>query len=219
LVAGVLLHGGYLGGVFWAVEHGLPAGIAALISGLQPLLAGLLVGPLLGERVSLQRWAGILLGFGGAVLVVAPRLGGIDAIPPAAVIVCFGGMVSITLGTIWQKRTAAAVDLRTNTVVQFLGATALTLPIALVFERAEFTWGPELVIGLFWAVFGLSIGAIALLLILIRRGAVARVSALLFLVPPVAALMAYFMFGETLTPVQIAGMVLAAIGVAIASRP
>lgn len=218
LIAGVLLHGGYLGGVFWSVKHGLPAGIAALIAGLQPLVTGALVGPLLKEHVSPLRWTGIAVGFLGAALVVAPKLGAVDGFPPLALAVCLFGTISITLGTIWQKRTAAKVDLRTNTVVQFLGALAVTLPVALLIEDNKFDFAPELLIGLAWAVFGLSMGAIGLLLVLIRRGAVAGVASLLYLVPPVSALMAYFLFGETLAPIQIVGMVVAAIGVALASR-
>ena len=132
LLAGVLLHGGYLGGVFWAVKHGLPAGIAALIAGLQPLVTGALVGPLLGERVSPRRWLGIAVGFCGALLVVAPRLGGVEGFPPLSLLVCFLGVISITLGTIWQKRTAVSADLRTNTVVQYLGAFIVTMPAALL---------------------------------------------------------------------------------------
>lgn len=218
LVAGVLLHGFYLGGVFWAIRHGLPAGIAALVTGLQPLATGLLVGPFLGERVSATRWIGIGIGFLGALLVIAPKLGAADGFPPLALAVCLVAMMSITLGTIWQKRTGGAADLRTHTVVQYIGAALVTLPLALLTEEGRIDFVPALWVGLLWAVFVLSIGGIGLLLALIRRGAVARVAALLYLVPPVSALMAYGLFGETLTPVQIAGMVLAAAGVAIASR-
>jgi drug/metabolite transporter (DMT)-like permease len=218
LIAGVLLHGGYLGGVFWSVKHGLPAGIAALIAGLQPLVTGALVGPLLGERVSARRWLGIAAGFAGALLVVAPKLGAADGFPPLALAACLGAMLSMTLGTIWQKSKGGAADLRTNTAVQYLGAAAVTLPLALLTESWAIAFVPQFWIGLAWAVFGLSIGAIFLLLLLIRRGAVAGVAALLYLVPPVSALMAYGLFGEVLSPVQIAGMVLAAVGVAIASR-
>ena len=218
LVAGILLPGRYLGGVLWPLRHGLPAGIAALIAGLQPLVTGALVGPLLREHVSPLRWTGIAVGFLGAALVVAPKLGAADGFPPFALAVCLFGTVSITLGTIWQKRTAAKVDLRTNTVVQFLGALAVTLPVALLIEDNRFDFAPELLIGLAWAVFGLSMGAIGLLLVLIRRGAVAGVASLLYLVPPVSALMAYALFGETLAPIQIAGMIVAAVGVALASR-
>jgi drug/metabolite transporter (DMT)-like permease len=218
LVAGVLLHACYLGPVFWAVKHGLPAGIAALVAGLQPLMTGVLVGPLLGERVAPRRWAGIAVGFLGALLVIGPKLGIAGGLPPVPVLVCLLGTVSITLGTIWQKRTAASADLRTNAVAQYLGAFAVTLPVSLLLEDWVLVPAPPFWIGLFWSVFGLSIGAIGLLLVLLRRGAVAGVAALLYLVPPVSALMAFVLFGETLSPVQIAGMALASIGVALASR-
>jgi drug/metabolite transporter (DMT)-like permease len=218
LVAGVLLHGLYLGGVFWSVKHGLPAGIAALIAGLQPLATGLLVGPLLGEKVSRLRWTGIAVGFLGALLVVAPKLGAADGFDVFPVAICFGGMVAITLGTIWQKRTGGAVDMRTNAAVQYIGAAAITLPLALLTEELWLEPVQELWIGLAWAVFGLSIGAIGLLLFLIRRGAVAGVAALLYLVPPVSAVMAYGLFGETLSVLQMVGMGVAAAGVALASR-
>jgi drug/metabolite transporter (DMT)-like permease len=218
LVAGMLLHGCYLGAVFWAVKHGLPAGIAALVAGLQPLATGLLVGPILGERVTPRRWLGIGVGFLGAALVVAPKLGVSDGFPPLPLAICCLGMVSITLGTIWQKRTGGAADLRTNAAVQYIGAALVTLPVALFLEEGRLDFVPALWIGLLWAVFGLSIGGIALLLLLIRRGAVAGVAALLYLVPPVSSLMAYALFGETLAPLQILGMMIAAAGVAIASR-
>jgi drug/metabolite transporter (DMT)-like permease len=218
LVAGVLLHGCYLGGVFWAIKHGLPAGIAALVAGLQPLATGLLVGPLLGEAVTPRRWLGIGIGFAGAALVIVPKLGearGFSALP---LMICLLAMVSITLGTVWQKRTGAAADLRTGTVVQYVGAALVTLPVALLTEDLQVDFVPVLWVGLLWAVFGLSIGGIGLLLVLIRRGAVAGVASLLYLVPPVSALMAYALFAETLAPLQVAGMVVAAGGVAIASR-
>ncbi|HZH53786.1 MAG TPA: DMT family transporter [Microvirga sp.] len=217
LVAGVLLHGFYLGGVFWSVKHGLPAGISALVAGLQPLVTGLLAGPLLGERVSVRRWTGIGIGFAGASLVVLPKLGD-GGVPPFALFVCVLGMLSITLGTIWQKRTGGALDLRVNAAVQFMGAAAVTLPLVLLTEQGRIDFTLPLIGALAWAVLGLSIGAIGLLLFLIRQGAVVGVATLLYLVPPVAALMAFGLFGETLSPVQIAGMALAALGVAVASR-
>ena len=218
LIAGVLLHGVYLGGVFWAVKHGLPAGIAALIIGLQPLTTGMLVGVFLGETVSRLRWTGIVVGFMGGVLVILPRLGAPDGFALLPVIVCLVSMLSITLGTIWQKKTGGVQDLRTSTVVHFIGAALVTIPVALILEDGRFDLTVEFWIGLIWAVFGISIGAIFLLLLLIRRGAVAGVAALLYLVPPVSALLAYILFGETLSPVQIAGMAVAAAGVAIAGR-
>jgi drug/metabolite transporter (DMT)-like permease len=196
LVGGVLLHGLYLGAVFWSIKHGLPAGIAALVSGLQPLATGLLVGPLLGERVTAKRWAGFTLGTLGALLVIAPKLGAADGVPPLPLAVCLAGMLSITLGTIWQKRKAGTVDLRSNASIQYVGAVLVTVPIALFTEQGRFEWTPSLWFGLFWAVFPLSVGAISLLLFLIRHGAVAGVAGLLYLVPPVSALMAFVFFAR-----------------------
>ncbi|QFU17826.1 DMT family transporter [Microvirga thermotolerans] len=216
LVAGILLHGFYLGGVFWSVKKGLPAGIMALIAGLQPLATAILSRPLLGERVSPRRWAGIAVGFLGAALVILPKLG--DAqMPPAALAAGIFAMASITCGTIWQKRTAGEADLRVNAAIQYMGAALVTVPMVLLTEEGRMEPALPLLAGLAWAVLGLSIGAIGLLLYLIRRGAVVGVAALLYLVPPVAALMAYALFGETLNPVQVVGMAFAALGVAVAS--
>lgn len=217
LVAGILLHGLYLGGVFWAVKHGLPAGIAALVAGLQPLVTGLLAGPLLGERVSAKRWAGIGIGFLGASLVILPKIGDMG-IPLPALVVSLLAMLSITLGTIWQKRTGGTLDLRVNAAIQYMGAAAVTAPLVLLTEQGRMDLTLPLLGALAWAVLGLSIGAIGLLLFLIRQGAVVGVATLLYLVPPVAALMAFALFGETLSLVQMIGMALAALGVAVASR-
>jgi drug/metabolite transporter (DMT)-like permease len=217
LVAGILLHGLYLSAVFWSVRHGLPAGISALLAGLQPLLTATLAGPVLGERVGLRRWSGILLGFAGALLVLGGNLGTAAAYPPIAVAICLGGTISLSAGLLWQKRTGRTGDLRTGTAVQYLGALLVTVPLTLLTETGRVDFAPAFWIGLAWSIFGLSIGAVGLLLLMIRRGAVAAVAALMFLVPPVAALIGFALFGETLTIVQIAGMGLATIGVAIAN--
>lgn len=220
LVAGVLMQGAFLAGVFWSVRHGLPAGVAALVGGLQPLLTATLAFPLLGERVRARRWLGIGVGFAGAALVLLPGLLGAatEGIPALPLAVCLGGVVGMTLGTIWQKRTAAGADLRTNAAVQFIGAAVVTAPLAVLTEEDGLDWAWEAWIGMLWAVFGLSVGAISLLLVLIRRGAVSGVASLFYLVPPAAALIAFAAFGERLTLVQIAGMAIAAAGVALASR-
>ena len=214
-VTGVLMQAMYLGGVFWAVRHGLPAGIAALITGLQPLLTGALAFPLLGERVTRRRWAGILLGFAGAVLVLAPQLQGAPLLVPA--LVCGLSMVSITAGTLWQKSTGAG-DLRTTAAIQFLGAALLMIPAALLTEPGRFDASWQVWAALGWAVLGLSVGATWLLLTLIRRGAVAGVTSLFYLVPPVAALASWVLFGDTLVPMQVTGMAVAAAGVGLAAR-
>ncbi len=224
LVAGVLMQGIYLSGVFWATRYGLPAGIAALISGLQPLLTALLAAPLLGERVGARRWAGIGLGFGGALLVLQPqlRLGASGALASPSLLMpllaCGAGMVGMTLGTIWQKRTAPTADLRTNAAMQFIGAAVLAVPVAALTEAGHFDASWQAWSGLAWAVCGLSLGAVSLLLVLIRRGAVAGVASLFYLVPPVVAVLAFALFGEQLSSLQVAGMAVAAVGVAVASR-
>ncbi len=218
-VSGILLHGLYLGGVFWAVKHGLPAGIAGLFSGLQPLVTAMVAKPLLGETVGLKRWIGILLGFCGAALVLEPKLGAVeDAIPGAALAVAAISFAGFTAGTIWQKRTGAQMDLRTGNVVQFSAAFIPVAVVALLTEEGRLDPVPEFFIGMFWSVVGLSIGAIMLLLVLIKRGAVVQTASLLYLVPPVTALMAWIGFGETLNFIQLAGMAIAAFGVALATR-
>ena len=218
LIAGALMQGCYVGCVFWAVKHGVSAGVAALISGLQPLLTGALAGPLLDERVSGRRWLGIFAGFVGAMLVLAPNLRGAGAVAPGAILVCFGGTLGITLGTIWQKRIGAAVDLRSGAAIQFIGGLAVVGPVALLTEPVTITNARDVWLGLAWSVVVLSVVTALLLLSLIKRGAVARVTALFYLVPPITAVMALVLFGEALVPIQFLGMAVAAGGVALASR-
>jgi len=222
VVAGVLLHGGYLGGVWWAIFAGLPATIAGLLTAGQPLLTALLAAPLLGERVGWRQWAGIAAGFAGIVLVLLPRLAGIDPSALAGattpMLAAAAGVVSVTLGTLYQKRFVAHTDLRTGTVLQYLGALALVAPLAVLTEPMRFEPTVELFAALAVSVLVMSIAAIALLLLMIRRGEVSRVAALLYLVPPLTAIEAFLLFGESLTPIQIVGMAFAAAGVWLATR-
>lgn len=220
LVAGFLMQGVYLSGTFVAISHGLPAGIAALVGSLQPLLTASLAGPLLGERVSRRRAAGIALGFLGAGLVLAPKLGATDpaGIPPGALAVSLGGVIALTFGTLWQKRTGGGGDLLASAVLQFLGGTTCAVPLALAFGTARFDTVGPLWFSLGWAILVNSVTGVLLFLFLIRRGAVAGVASLFFLVPPVSAGLGYLLFGETLTLVQVAGMAVAAIGVAVANK-
>lgn len=218
LVSGVLMQGIFLGGVFWSVRHGLPAGISALVTGLQPLLTAALSGWLLGEVVRRTRWIGIALGFAGALLVLQPQLAAAGSVGLVPMAVSGLSMLSITLGTIWQKRTGAAGDLRIGASIQFLGAAAVIIPVALLTEQGRFDGTWEAWVGLAWAVCGLSLGAGSLLILLIRRGAVAGVASLFYLVPPVVAGIAWFAFADQLSVLQVAGMAVAAAGVALASR-
>lgn len=219
IVAGMLLHGFYIGGVFWAVSRGLPAGLTALVTGLHPLLTAMLALPLLQERLIPRQWAGIAVGVAGVALIVAPKLQGVDAVPPLPLAVAFLATLSLTLGTIWQKRSKPQMDLRVNAAIQFLGAFALTAPLAWLTEANRFDASPALLGALAWAVLGLSVGGISILLVLLKRGAASRVAPLLYLSPPVAALIALAVFGEPIGPVQLLGMVLAVAGAFAARHP
>jgi drug/metabolite transporter (DMT)-like permease len=216
-VAGVLLHGGYLGGVFTAIYAGMSAGLSALIVGLQPILTAVAAAAFLGERVIARQWLGLALGFGGVALVVAQRLtvGGLSGFSFAMALLA---LVSITIGTVYQKRFCGAFDLRSGAVIQFVAAGLALAPFALAFEHEPVRWTGEFVFALGWLVLVLSIGAISLLTLLIRRGAATKVASLFYLVPPVTATIAFFLFGETLGLLALAGFVLAVVGVAVVVR-
>jgi drug/metabolite transporter (DMT)-like permease len=218
-IVGVLMHGIYLSCMFWAMWHGLPAGVAALVGGLQPLVTAATAAPLLGERVRAQQWLGIALGFLGVGIVVAPSLGRIAGFPPATVAVAFCGMLTFTAGTVWQKRIDGALDLRVGGAIQFIAATALTAPLALLFEDGKFDFSPAAWGAMAWFVLATSVGGTLLLLAMIARSALSRVATLLYLVPPTAALMAYVILGERLSALQLVGMAMSGLGVALARRP
>lgn len=221
-MSGILLHALYLGPVWWSIAEGVPAGIAALMAALQPLLTALLAPRLLGESLSRQRQLGIGFGLAGLLLVLLPKLLGLElsALRQAAVplLVNAAGVVAVTFGTIYQKRFLQGGDLAGITTFQYVGALGLILPAAWLLEPMRLTVTWTLVLVLAWSVLALSIGAIALFLVLIRRGAVSRAAALIYLVPLVAALQAYMFFGETLDGVQMFGMGLTMAGVALAAR-
>ncbi|MDE2343762.1 MAG: DMT family transporter [Betaproteobacteria bacterium] len=213
-VAGLLVHGGYLGGVFEAIRHGMPSGLVSLIVGMQPVLTSLVAIVLLGERLSLRQWAGLGLGLAGLVLVLGHRVSLSDLTWTSGGLALFA-LVSISLGTVYQKRFFAAVDLRTGGVLQYAASGLCYAALARAFETGQVTWSPTFVLALGWSVVGLSLGAVALLYRLLREGAASRVSSLLYLVPPVTALIAYVAFGETLTLPALGGMLLAVLGVAL----
>jgi drug/metabolite transporter (DMT)-like permease len=222
LISGILLHGVYLGGVWWAVRHGLPAGISGLIAALQPILTALLAPSLLGERLSRLSWAGIGLGFAGIALVLQPKLAGVE---PAAlwgvllpIIINIIAMIGVTAGSFYQKRFIGSGDLRTITALQYMGALMFTLPLAFATEAMNITWNLTMILVLAWSVLGLSLGAIGLMLIMIRKGAVSRVAALIYLIPPLVAFEVWVLFHETLSLVQMTGMALTVLGVILARR-
>jgi drug/metabolite transporter (DMT)-like permease len=221
-LVGALIHGGYLGGVFWAIRHGMPAGVAALIVSLQPILTSVLAGPLLGEKLAARNWAGLALGFLGALLIVGPKLAGASAgfnsgVNGATLAATVIALLAITLGTLHQKRFASGGDVIAGAIWQYLGALLVVGGAAMLFETRTINWSPKFIFALGWLVMALSIGAILLLMLLIRQHAVSGVSGLFYLVPACTAAMAYVMFDERLTPVQIVGMAIAIAGVVLIS--
>lgn len=218
-IAGILLQGIYLCGVFWSVSHGLPAAVCALITGLQPLLTAALAGPMLGERVTGRQWLGISTGLVGAVLVLAPQvLSSVNIAAPITVAAAGAATIAITLGTIWQKKCGGGVDLRVGAAIQFAASALFILPVVLATGGAQFDGSWQALAGLGWSVVGLSVGGMTLLLLMIGRSAVSVVASLFYLVPPLVAILAFVLFGEGLTGIQIIGLIVAATGVAIATR-
>jgi len=210
-VSGALLQAGYLGGVFASLHHGMPAGVSALITGIQPILTAVLGGWLLREHVTPRQWLGFGLGLVAVLLVVGERIR-LEGLGGLAIGLSVFALVSITLGTLWQKRHGAAVDLRTGAAIQFMAAAVVLAPFAAA-ERGTVRWSGEFVFALAWLVLVLSIGAIFLLLTLIKRGRATQVSSLFYLVPPTTALLAWPLFGETYSLAAAAGMALAMLAV------
>lgn len=215
---GALIHGVYLGGVFVAISLGTEAGMSALIVGLQPILTSLIAGRVLGERLGRVQWAGMALGVAGVALVVARKLdGGVG--DWRGVALCLVSLVAISVASILQKTRAADHPMRAAAFVQFAAALAVTAPVALLLETNRIAWTGEFVFALGWLVLVLSVGAITLLYVLIRRGAASNVASLFFLVPASTALIAWGLFGETLTAVELGGVAATALGVLMVNRP
>jgi len=219
-VTGVLVHAVYLGGVFIAIGHGLPAGVAAIVVGLQPLLTALGAGWLLREKVRATQWAGLAAGFAGVALVVAHKVAAGAGLTtlwtllfPVAV-----ALLAITAGTLYQKRYCPSFDLRTGSLIQFIPSLVLTGLAAAATETMHIEWTGSFVFALAWLVLVLSLGAVTLLNVLIRSGTAVNVASLFYLVPPCTALVAWALFGETLTGLALAGMGLTVFGVWLARK-
>lgn len=217
IVVGLLVHGFYLGGVFVAISQGVPAGISALLPGLQPVLMATLANRWLGERVTLWQWAGLALGILGVLLVLNDRAI-FGAGTPLGWMASAVSLLGITIGTLYQKKFCPRLDLRSGTAIQFAATTVVLVPFALLFETRQIIWSGEFLFALGWLCIVLSLGAITLLFILIKRGAASTVSSLFFLVPPCTALVAFFLFGETLSPAALVGMAVTMVGVALVNR-
>lgn len=218
-VTGVLMHAGYLGGVWAAVKAGMGSGLTALIVGVQPVLTALWLSAA-GTRVSARQWLGLGLGFVGLVLVVSRKFaqgGPGDTATWLNLSYAVGALVCITAGTLYQKRHVTPCDVRSANAVQLMAALGVTLPLVLL-EPEPMVWHPELVGAMAWSVFGLTLGGSSLLYLLIQRGAAATVSSLMYLVPPCTALIAWALFGEPITPLTLLGTAVTALGVGLVVR-
>ena len=217
-VTGVLMHAAYVGGVWAAVKAGMGAGVAALLVGLQPMLTALWISSGSGRQqaVTPRQWTGLLLGLLGLALVMWRKLGS-GEVTPWNLTLALVGLLGLTAGTLYQKRFVMPCDVRTANTVQLVAALAVSLPFALP-ETGTIPWDQTHVLAMAWAVLGLTFAGTSLLYLLIQHGAVTRVTGLLYLVPPVTALLAWALFGESLTLVMLLGMALVAVGVSLVVR-
>ena len=213
-IAGLLIHAVYLSGCVWSLRLGLSSGMVSLIVSMQPLLTAAFAGLALGERVLPRQWGGLVLGFVGTAMVVAHKTG--SGLTLTMMVPAIAALAGITVGTLWQKRHCPTFDLRTSTVVQYAASLLVTAVLALTTETREVQWSGQFVFALLWVALVLSIGAISLLNHLIRSGTAVNVTRLFYTVPAVTALMAWAIFGETLTGLSLIGMVVAVLGVWLA---
>ena len=212
-----MVHALYLGGVFVAIGGGMPAGTAAMMVGLQPIVTVLIAHFWLDENVVARQWVGLVLGLAGVAMVVHDKIGwGADG---SGFLPIFVALASISVGTLYQKRHCARVDLRSGAAIQFTACALVYLPLAWAVESDAIRWTPSFLFALAWSALVLSVGAISLLFVLLRHGAAANVATLFYLVPPVTAIQAWLLFGEKLDLWAYAGMIAIAAGVALARAP
>ena len=222
MVTGLLIHGVYLGGVFQAIKWEIPIGLTAMIIGLQPLVMAFIAVIILHERIIRKQWIGLIIGLLGLYLVLFEKFdlaieGFFTGFSFLAVLAVFGSLVGISLGTIYQKRFCSDMDLISGTLIQYLGAFILCIIMSLCFETGDILWTNAFMITLAWQVFGLSIGAVLLLMTMIKQDALARVGSYFYLVPVLVAIQAWYLFDETMNFISIIGVLLIVFAVAIAS--
>ena len=220
MVVGALVHASYLGGVFSAIKSGMPAGLISLLVGLQPILTAVVARGWLGERINAVQGGGLLLGLVGVAMVLANRGQGTGsaAYGPDALLYALIALTGISLGTLYQKRHCSGVNLLTGAFYQFLSTALIMTALSFIFETGEILWKLQFVLSLLWLVFGLSITAILLLMLMIREGASAKVASYFYLTPPVTAIMAWLLFDERLDMLAVGGMVIAVSGVYLVAR-
>ncbi len=223
-VVGLLIHGGYLGGAFAAMGRGMPAAVCALLLSLQPMLTAALANRLLGDRIGRHQIIGLVLGMAGVALVLLRDLSGNEAgallqgFGWPAVVFGFGSVCAMSAGLVYQKRFCQKSELWSGGAIQYATAALFTAALAFSLETNRIEWTADFLFAMTWLVLVLSIGAVSLLMLLIRWGEASRVSSLFYLVPPVTAVFAYIFFGDRLGPQALLGMALAVIGVALATR-
>ena len=222
LLSGVLSVGFYFGGVWYAIAQGVPAGVSGVIATIQPLLTALLAPIFLKERVTPTQWVGITLSTIGIALVLQPKLSGLSPSDLEHVSVALGfnalGMVAFTIASIHQKKYLGHIDIRALSAIQVSCGFIVTLPVAILTESLRLEWNAVTIAVMGWSVIVLSIGATVLYMSMIRAGAVSKVAALIYLVPLTVAIEAFLLFNETMTPAQVAGMLVTAAGVALVVR-
>lgn len=215
-VIGVLLHAGYLGGVFISIDRGLPVAVSALIVCLQPVAVAALSLPIVGEHLSRVQWLGVALGLAGAVVVLSPGIGAASGgYDRGAVLAAVTALLCSTFATLLQKRYGAGIPMIPGTAVQYAAAAVVLAVVGALVEQRPVEWVPQLWGALAWMVFVLSIGAVLLMFWLLRRGTAAGFSSLYFLVPPVTLLLGYLLFGQTLPATALIGFAISAIGVVL----
>jgi drug/metabolite transporter (DMT)-like permease len=219
-ISGLLIHAGYLGGVFYALDHGMPASLSSLIVGLQPILTAILAQVILREGVTSRQWFGLLVGFVGVALVVEEKVSASLDVPieHRAFVAVAIGLLSTTAGTLYQKRFVPSGDLTASATLQYLTCAIVLTFVAFGFESRTIDWTGRFVFALMWQVVVLSVGAVLLLLGLIRAHSVSRISSLMYLVPPLTAIEAYFIFDERFGAVALLGMACVIAGVAMVMR-
>ncbi len=222
IIAGILMHGFYLAGTWWGIQHGVPTGISGLIAALQPLLTAFFAPYLLSEHLNKRQKMGVMLGFIGISCVLLPKAMGVTTVTLQDVmipmLITILSVISLTAGTFYQKHFLPQGDLIAITAIQYVACALMIAPIAYILEPMHITWNITILMALAWSVLGLSIGAIGLYLFLIRQGEISRTSALIYTVPPLTALQAYLFFNETLVSIQIVGFIFTALGVGLAVK-
>ena len=215
--SGILFHGLYLGGCFYAFNAGVPPSIVALIVTIQPILTNLLSGPIYKEEINFKQWIGIALGFSGSVLVLGLDMG--SEFPKDGIITCFVALSAITAGTLWQKRLGDRLPLSVLNLYQAIAACAFHVLVMLAIEQPFLEFTGSFILAMGWQILAISFGAFSILMYLIKVGSASQTATLFFLVPPVSAVMGWLFVNENLTAIDVIGLLIATFGVYVATRP